>query len=74
METSEIKTAETTSEEYLQASMIKISVRSDELKGKLSVSQSCDFEKSTARINEKFKGKVASRLSENKGSIPALIL
>ena len=42
MEISAIKTAKSTYDEYFELSMIKISARSDEVKWKLSVVQSCD--------------------------------
>ena len=42
MEISAIKTAKSTYDEYFELSMIKISARSDEVKGKLSVAQPCD--------------------------------
>jgi hypothetical protein len=46
--------AKTTSGEYLKVSLVKISARSDEFKGKLSVAQSCDLdEKPVFEKNEK---------------------
>jgi hypothetical protein len=39
METSEIKTADFTSGEYVKVSVVKISARSDEVKGGLYVAQ-----------------------------------
>ena len=54
MGTSKIKTTKITSEEYFQVSMIKIPAQSDEVKGKLSVAQSCDSdEKPVFEKNEK---------------------
>jgi hypothetical protein len=54
MERSEIKTADSNSGGYFKVSVVKISARSDEVKGKLSVAQSCDLdEKPVFEKNEK---------------------
>ena len=41
METSDLKTAKTTSGGYFKVSVIKISAQSDEFRGRLSMAQSC---------------------------------
>ena len=54
METSEIKTVKSTSEEYFEVSMVKISGRSDKVKERLLEAQSWDLvEKTVFEKNEK---------------------
>ena len=54
IETSDLKTAKSISGGYFEASVVKISAQSDEVKGKLPVAKSCDLdEKSFFEKNEK---------------------
>ncbi len=65
METSEIKTVDSTSEGYFKVSVVKISARSDEIKGRSSVAQSSALHEKP--VLRKMKNKFEKCLVTKKG-------
>ena len=67
METSDRKTAKSTSREYFEVSVVKISARSDEVRGWLSVVQSSALHENVVlrKMQNKFEKCLVQKMVEN---------